>query len=182
MKWKWSLAGIAGLFTALILTQFLYDPLSLVRRSLNAAEIRDQFSDARAKWDAAALTDYSFELHGASQNICAVDAVIEVRNNRVVEVMPSNMSTLLPAGAWADPDWGNEVFLCDYNHFTIPRMFVMVEKTLQNSPSAILEAEFDPLYGFITHFKDGLSARSGWLNPITQSVYNEFQIINFQPQ
>jgi hypothetical protein len=164
----------------LALVQFLYDPISSVGHSLAVSRVRDRFPGARAQWEAAAIYDYSFEIHGASQSICAVGAVIEVRNDRVVEVKPSNMSAPLPVGAWADPDWGNEVFLCDYNHFTIPRIFNMVGKTLQNAPSSILEIKFDSQYGFVADFKDGIFVGHGWLSPKIGDVYNEFQIRNFK--
>lgn len=135
---------------------------------------------ARAQWDSAAIQDYSFEIQGSSQSICVVDAMIEVRNNIVTEVMPLGTASPLPSEKWADPDWGNEVFLCDYNHFTIPRIFDMVGKTLQNTPSSILDITFDPHYGFIVDFRDGLFGGHGWLGPQISNVYNEFQIRDFQ--
>lgn len=164
----------------LALVQFLYDPISSVGHSLEISHIRDQFPVARAQWDTAAIQDYRFEIRGRSQSICDVDAMIEVRSNIVTEVVLLQSASPLPPENWADPDWGNEVFLCDYNHFTIPRIFDMVGKTLQNEPSSILEIEFDPQHGFVTGFRDGIFVARGWLSPKIGDVYNEFQIRNFQ--
>ncbi|MEY2818194.1 MAG: hypothetical protein RL275_1657, partial [Chloroflexota bacterium] len=44
----------------------------------------------------------------------------------------------------------------------------------------ILEAEFDPQYGFITRFKDGIFNSNGWFSAKATSVYNEFQVSNFK--
>ncbi len=171
---------VVGLVVILALAQFLFDPISSIRQSLTIASVRSQFSDAQSKWSAAGFEDYSFEIHGRSQNICIVDAQIKVEDNAVTKVLPLNSTFLLAPEQWADPDWGNEVFICDYNHFTIPRMFEMFEKTLQNSPTSILEAEFDPQYGFITRFKDGIFNSNGWFSAKATSVYNEFQVSNFK--
>jgi len=176
------LIAFTGSILVLALLQLLFDPLSPSLHSLKAANTRARFAEAKVQWDAANIKDYAFEIRGSSQNICAVDAVIEVRGNVVTQVQPLNAAPPLPPEKWADPDWGNEIFLCDYNHFTVPQMLVMVGKTLQNSPFAILEAEFDPRYGFITNFKDGVLGNNGWLHPIARTIYNEFQVVNFQPR
>ena len=178
---KISLSAVAGVVVFLVLMQLLYDPISFIKHSLKAVHIRTQLSEARADWEVGGIKDYSFEIMGSFQSICEVNAVIEVRNDLVVEVKARESSPqTLPPDTWADPDWGNEVFLCDYNHFTVPQMFTMLGKTLENSPFAILDAEFDTQYGFITQFEDGISASHGWLNRRDQSVYNEFQIGNFK--
>ncbi|MBI3170181.1 MAG: hypothetical protein HYZ22_16985 [Chloroflexi bacterium] len=178
---KTQLAIIAVAIVLLFaLVQFLYDPISSVEHLLEVSHIHDQFPVARSQWDAAAIQDYSFEIRGSSQSICAVDALVEVQNNIVTEVTPLQNTFSLPPEKWADPDWGNEVFLCDYNHFTIPRIFDMVEKTLQNAPTSILEIEFDLRYGFVTDFRDGIFLGHGWLDPKIGAVYNEFQIRNFR--
>lgn len=178
---KIRLAAIA-IVILLALFQSLYDPISSVRHSLEVAGIKGRFFNAQAQWNAAAIQDYSFEIQGSSQSLCVVNAVIEVRNNIVTEVKPLGGSSPLSPEKWADPDWGNEVFLCDYNHFTIPRIFDMVTQTLQNAPFSILEAKFDPQYGFVTDFRDGIFIGKGWLNPKISDVYDEFQIRNFQPR
>ena len=172
--------AVAVLVIVLALVQFLFDPISSIQHSLDIANIRNGFDTAQSMWVSASVEDYSFEIHGRSQSICAVDAQVKVEDNAVKEVRHLTSASSLPPEQWADPDWGNEVFLCDYNHFTVPQMFSMLAKTLQNSPFAVLKAEFDPQYGFITRFEDGLFASSGRLSMRTKSVYNEFQISNFK--
>ena len=174
-------AVVIGAFIAiLILVQLLYDPLSVVQHSVKARNLQSQLAKAKVQWNSERVRHYSFTIRGKSQSICAVDALIEVQDYAVVKVHPVNTASPLPAEKWADPDWGNEVFLCDYNHFTIPQMFAMLEKTLENSPFAVLETEFDPQYGFITRFEDGIFASYGWLNLSDKKVYNEFQISHFK--
>lgn len=165
---------------ALAIAQILFDPISSIRHSLDIANAHNRFDTAQSKWVAVSIEDYGFEIRSRSQSICAVNALIEVRSNVVVKAQPLNAAYPLPPEKWADPDWGNEVFLCDYNHFTVPQMFAMLAKTLQNSPFAILEAEFDPRYGFITHFQDGIFSNNGWLNMRARKIYNEFRVINFK--
>ena len=164
----------------LILMHFLYDPLTFLEHNINIGNIQTQLVKAQAQWDSAMIQNYTFEIHVTSQSICKVNASIEVQDGAVIKVQPLHVNSALPPDAWADPDWGNEVFLCDYNHFTVPQMFAMLGKTLENSPFAILDAEFDPQYGFITQFADGISASRGWLNLQRQSIYNEFQVSNFK--
>ena len=162
------------------LVEAMFDPIAPVRQSLNIAKVRSQLDIAKANWAAVGVDDYSFDIHGRSQSICEVDAHIQVEDNVVMEVRDLSSASLLPPKQWADPDWGNEVFLCDYNHFTVPQMFDMLGKTLKNSPFAVLEAEFNPQYGFMTRFEDGIFASHGWLNLRDQNVYNKFQISNFK--
>ena len=179
MIWKTRII-VGAVFIGLILMQFLYDPLGFLEQKLNVGNIQAQLAKAQTQWDSAMIEDYSFEIYGASQSICKVNAWIEVHDEAVVKVKPLHMNSALPPDAWADPDWGNEIFLCDYNHFTVSQMLAMLGKTLENSPFAILDAEFDPQYGFVTQFEDGIPARHGWLNLQNKSVYNEFQVSNFK--
>ena len=177
----WKTKTIVGVvFIGLILMQFLYDPLAFLKQNIDVGNIQTQLVNAQAQWDSVMIQNYTFEIYGASQSICAVNAIIEVQDDTVIKVHPVNTVSPLPPEKWDDPDWGNEVFLCDYNHFTISQMFAMLEKTLANSPFAVLEAEFDPQYGFITRFEDGLFASHGWLNLRDKNVYNEFQVSNFK--
>jgi len=175
-------ARIAAVIILIVLVgmQILADPISSAKHSMEINHIQNMFAEAQHNWAAANISGYRFEIHGSSQGLCAVNAVIEVKANTVTEVKPLDAAAPLPPDAWPDPDWGNEVFLCAYNHFTIPQMFAMLEKALKNSPFTILEAEFDPQYGFMTRFKDGRFASQGWLNLRGRKVYNEFQISNFK--
>ena len=171
---------VGVIFIALILAHFLYDPLSFLQHTVEVRNIQSRFVKAHLQWDSAIIQHYSFEIRGSSQDICMVNALIEVQDNKVILVQPLGTSSPLSPQKWADPDWGNEVLLCDYNHFTVPQIFAMLGKTLENSPFAILDAEFDPQYGFVTQFEDGIPARHGWLNLQNKSVYNEFQVSNFK--
>lgn len=174
-------AVVLGAFLVILITiQLSYDPLSVVQQSVKAINLQSRLARAKVQWDSEKIRYYSFTMHGESQSICAVNAVIEVQDDTVIKVHPVNTVSPLPPEKWDDPDWGNEVFLCDYNHFTISQMFAMLEKTLANSPFAVLEAEFDPQYGFITRFEDGLFASHGWLNLRDKNVYNEFQVSHFK--
>jgi len=164
----------------LLLTQLLYDPLSTAEHSIGVKRVQREYHDAGTTWEQAAISDYQFEIHSPLQSICAVNAVIEVRDGTVSAVKPLDLFSPLPDWKWADPDWGNEVFLCNYAHFTFTRILEMVGETLQTAPSSILAAEFDPQYGFITHYEDGIFSGHGWLSPKVSEFYNEFTITDFQ--
>ena len=170
-----------------IAVQVLYDPISSAKHSLMVSNVRAELPQARAKWDASGITDYTFEIQGDARSICQPSAMIEVRNNVVVRVETKDFSSvdspaqLLPPEQWADPDWGEEVFLCSYFHFTMPQIFDLLDETLQNYPSSIMQADFDSQYGFVTNFRFGIYAGYGLLRPRLDNCCNEFSIQNFQP-
>lgn len=171
----------AGIFLLLII-QLLYDPISSAKHSLDVNRIQTGYSQARAQWEQADIRDYTFEIRGSSQSICPVNAVIQVRDNRVTEVHPLDLDSPLPTRKWEDPFWGSEVFLCSYANFTFTHILDMVYHILQTAPSSLLAAEFDPGAGFVTRFQDGIFSGNGWLNPKVSEFYNEFTITDFQEQ
>jgi len=168
----------------LVLTQILYDPISSAKHLLEVSSIRDQLPQARAAWDSSKITDYTFEIIGDARSICQPSARIEVQNDVVVnvEILKKTTSQILPPDQWADPDWGYEVFLCNYNHFTMTQIFELVEQTLQNFPSSILHAEFDTEHGFVTSFEYGIYVGYGLARPQISNCCNVFRIQNFQPK
>lgn len=141
---------VVGILFIGILIQVLYDPISSARHSLMVSNVRTELPAARAKWESLGITDYTFEIQGDARSICQPSAMIEVRNNSVVKVEAKDFTTtdspaqILPPDRWADPDWGEEVFLCSYFHFTMPQILDQVEETLRNYPSSIMHADFDP--------------------------------------
>lgn len=180
-------AGIGILLLIGILIQFLYDPISSARHALEVSNARDQLPQARAKWGSSGITDYTFEIRGDARSICQPSAIIQVKNDIVVKVETKDFSSedalpqRLSPGQWADPDWGNEIFLCNYNHFTVTRIFTLVAQTLQNFPSSLLQADFDPAYGFVTNFRYGIYIGYGLLRPQIGDCCSEFNIRNFKP-
>ncbi len=171
-----------GVVVILILTQILYDPISSAKHSLTIASVRDQLPQAQFKWEGLEITDYTFEIIGDARSICKPSARIEVQNDVVVKVeMLNGTPQILPSDQWVDPDWGNEVFLCNYNHFTMTQVFTLVEQTLQNFPSSILHADFDTEYGFVTSFEYGIYVGYGLARPQINNCCNVFRIQNFQP-
>lgn len=166
----------------LILIQILYDPISSGKHSLTASSVRNQLSQARAKWESPEIMDYTFEIIGDARSICQPFARIEVKNEIVVNVETLHGSTpqILPPDKWIDPDWGNEVFLCNYKNFTMTRIFTLLDNTLQNFPASILQADFDSTYGFITSFEYGIYAGYGFARPKISNCCNVFRIKNFQ--
>jgi len=173
----------AGITALLIVTEILYDPISSARHHLRIASVRAELPQARAKWDGAGITDYMFEIQGNARSICQPSAVIEVRDNAVVKVETkgnNDNARLLPPESWSDPDWGEEVFLCNYFHFTMPQFFDLVEQTLQSYPASIMQAEFDDEHGFVSDFSFGMYVCYGLLRPRISNCCNEFQIRNFQ--
>ena len=178
---KWA----AGFLFVGILIQVLYNPISSFKHSLLVSSVRSELPQARAKWEALGITNYTFEIVGDARSLCQPSAIVEVRNDEVVKVETKNFesdspSKLLPLDAWSDPDWGEEVFLCSYFHFTMPQFFDLVGQTLQNYPSSIMHADFDPEYGFVTDFKFGIYVGYGLLKPEIENCCNEFSIKNFQ--
>lgn len=180
---------VVGIFILLVglVIQVLYDPISSARHSLMVSNVRTELSQARAKWDAAGITDYTFEVQGDARSICQPSAMIEVRSNSVVKVEAKDFASdnspaqLLPPEQWADPDWGEEVFLCSYYHFTMPQIFDLIDETLRNFPSSIMQADFDPEYGFVSDFSYGIYVGYGLLRPKLDNCCYEFHIRNFQP-
>lgn len=170
-----------------VIIQVLYNPISSAKHSLTISRVRAELPQARVKWDAQGITDYTFEIQGDARSICQPSAVIEVRNNVVVKVetkdfaSDDSLAQLLPPEKWADPDWGEEVFLCSYVHFTMPQIFDLLEETLQNYPSSVMQADFDPDYGFLTNFSYGIYVGYGLLRPQISECCNVLSIKNFQP-
>lgn len=170
-----------------ILIQVLYDPISSIQHSLNVVGVRNQLPQSRAKWDALEITSYTFEIIGDARSICKPSARIKVENDVVVQVevisftSKNPTSQILPPDQWTDPDWGNEVFLCDYNNFTFTKVFELVEQTLQNFPSSVLQAEFDNQYRFVTSFEYGIYVGKGLAQPQVSNCCNIFRIQNFRP-
>ena len=185
MKITKSFVIVIVLLVGLVI-QALYDPISSVRHSMMLSSVRAELPQARAKWDAAEVTDYMFEIKGVAPLICQPAAMIEVRNNSVVKVEAKNSlvddspAQILPPEKWADPDWGEEVFLCSYYHFTMPQILDLVGVTLDNYPSSIIDAEFDPEYGFVTRFEYGLYVGKGLLRPKVSDCCNQLVVKDFQ--
>jgi len=184
---KFRVIGIISIIILLfgILIQILYDPISSARHALLVSSVRTELPDARAKWDATGITDYTFEIVGDGRSICQPSAIVEVRGGEVVKVETKDFASnspaqLLPLDKWADPDWGEEVFLCSYFHFTMPQFFDLVDETLQNYPSSIMQAEFNPQYGFVSHFNFGIYVGYGLARPKLSNCCNVFEIRNFQ--
>jgi len=169
-----------------VIIQVLYDPISSVRHSLLVSNVRAELPQARAKWESLGIDDYTFEIQGGAPLLCQLKAKIEVRSNFVVQVetlepfSEDASAQILPSEKWADPDWGEEVFLCSYYHFTMPQIFDLVEVTLRNYPSSIIDAEFDPKYGFVTSFKYGLYVGKGLLRPKVSNCCSKLTIKGFQ--
>lgn len=182
---KAEIAVIAGV-VLLILIQILYDPISSAQHSLEVSNTRKEIPLARAKWDAFGITDYTFEIIGDGRSICQPSARVEVQNETVVNVelmdFAAETSTpqILPPEQWVNPDWGNEVFLCNYKNFTMTKIFELVEQTLQNFPTSILQADFDPEYGYVTSFEYGIYVGHGLARPKLSNCCNVFEIQNFQ--
>ncbi len=165
----------------LLIVQVLYDPISSAKHVLTISSVHSQLPQAQTKWEKLKITDYTFEIIGDARSICKPSARIEVKNDVVVKVgLLNTNSQILPPDQWADPDWGNEVFLCNYNHFTIPQIFELVEQTLQNFPSSILQADFDSEYGYVTSFEYGIYVGYGLARPQISDCCNVFRIQNFQ--
>ena len=64
-----------------ILIQILYDPISSAKHALEVSSVCDQLPQARDKWDALEITDYTFEIIGDARSICLPSARIEVQNS-----------------------------------------------------------------------------------------------------
>jgi len=181
---------IIAIFLLLIglIIQVLYDPISSARHALLVSNTHAELPLARAKWESLGITDYTFEIQGDARSICQPYAMIEVRNNFVVKVEAKDFasddspSKILPPDRWADSDWGEEVFLCSYFHFTMPQILDLVEITLQSFPSSIMQADFDSAYGVVTDFKYGIYVGYGLLRPKLDNCCYEFHIRNFQPK
>jgi hypothetical protein len=170
-----------------ILIQVLYDPISSAKHSLEVSGVRTELPQARAKWEAFGITDYRFDIQGNARSICQPSAIIEVKNDVIVKVETRDFSSknsraqLLPPEKWADPGWGDEVFLCNYARFTMTQIFDLLDNTLQNYPSSVMRAEFDPEYGFLADFSYGIHVGYGLLKPQVGDCCNILSIKNFQP-
>ena len=65
-----------GLLLLLVLVQVLYDPLSSGRHALQVLSVRNEFSEARDRWETIGITDYIFEIHGSTPSICQPSAIV----------------------------------------------------------------------------------------------------------
>jgi len=171
----------SGIVILLILFQVLYDPISSLKHTLVVSSIRSQLPQSQAKWNEFKISDYTFEIIGNGRSICQPSARIEVQDDKVIKVeMLGSPSTILPPEQWSDPDWENEVFLCNYRNFTMTKIFELVELTLQNFPASILQADFDAKYGYVTTFEYGIYVGHGLARPQLSNCCNVFKIQNFQ--
>jgi hypothetical protein len=179
-------AGVILVFGIII--QVLYDPISSAKHSLKVYGVQHQFPLARAKWQAQGITNYTFEIQGNDRSICTPSAIIEVKNDVVVRVETKDPSSknspaqLLSPQKWYDEGWGDEVFLCNYGHFTMTQIFDLLDSILQDYPSSIMQADFDPKYGFLTKFSYGIYVGYGLLKPQISNCCNVLSVNNFQPQ
>jgi hypothetical protein len=164
-----------------IIIQVLYDPVASVKHMLMVSNVRAELPQARAQWDALEITNYTFEIQGDGRSICKPYATIEVREGVVVKVETKDPVGILSPEYWADPSWGEEVFLCSYFHYTMPQIYDLVAQTLRNFPSSIMDADFDPRYGFVARFRFGIYVGYGMLRPEIGQCCNDFRITNFQP-
>ena len=174
---------LAGIILLLgILIEVLYDPISSAKHTLNVSRVQNQLPQERAKWEASGIKDYTFEIKGNGRSICKPSAVIEVKNDIVVKVVTKDSPTqALSPDKWADEGWGDEVFLCNYAHFTMTHIFDLVDSTLEDFPSSIMQADFDPQYGFLTDFSFGIYVGYGLLRPQVSDCCNVLTIKNFRP-
>ncbi len=167
---------------AMLLTQILYDPISSARHSLEVSSVRNGLPKAHAIWISTGITDYTFEIIGDGRSICQPSVRVEVQNDKVVKVETLGQTPqILLQEQWADPDWENEVFLCNYNNFTMTKIFELMEQTLHDFPSSILQVDFDTEYGYVTSFEYGIYVGYGLARPKLSNCCNVFKIQNFQP-
>lgn len=172
----------------LVMLQLLYDPISLAEHRVDVWRIQLQLPKARAQWKAAGITSYSFSIRSDERSICKPSARVTVEGGEVVMVelmdftVANPVPRSLPPDRWFDPDWGDEAFLCDYRHFNMDRIFTMLEGMLTRTPNAVLKVEFDPQYGFITHYADGFFFGRGLLTPKVGDCCSGFWIEDFQAQ
>lgn len=177
---KTYIAATAGI-VLLLLIQVLYNPISSAKHAVTVASVRSQLPQAQAKWNASEISSYTFEIIGDGRSICQPSAQIEVQDDKVVKVETLDATPqILPPDQWADPDWENEVFLCNYRNFTMSKIFKLVELTLQNFPSSILQVDFDAKYGYVTSFEYGIYVGHGLARPQISNCCNIFRIQNFQ--
>ena len=178
--------GIIAFIALLIGIQVLYDPISSARHALTVSRVRRELPEARAKWEASGITDYTFDIVGNARSICRPSAIVEVRGGEVVKVetkdftQANSPAVSLPPDKWADPDWGEEAFLCNYYRFTMPEFFDIIDETLISYPKSITQAEFDPVYGFLAKFRFGIYIGYGLARPKLNNCCNEYEIQNFQ--
>jgi hypothetical protein len=169
-----------------IVIQILFDPLASANHALEIWGVRNVFPDARAKWDAQKIDNYSFEIRGYAPLACLPSALIEVRNGAVTQVeirdfLPGDSPTqLLPPEEWATPVVGDQIFPCDYANFTMPHVFDFLAGLLKMYPASILQVNFDRNYGFVTHFSFGSFVPEGLLSPRMGDCCSWFSIENFE--
>lgn len=169
-----------------IAIQILFDPLASAKHALEIWRVRNELPEARAKWDAQKIADYSFEVRGYVPLACLASALIEVRNGAVVQVesrdfLPGDSPTkLLPPEEWGTPSLGGQIFPCNYANFTMPQVFDFLDQLLERDASSILQVDFDPNYGFITYFSFGSLVPKGVLSPRIGDCCSWFSIENFQ--
>ena len=173
------------LILVVVAVQILFDPVSSAGHALMISNVSLELPQARAKWDALGIADYTFEIQGDSPLICQLSARVEVRSGVVVKVVVKDplsgdtQGQLLSPEKWEDPDWKDENFLCSYYHFTMPQIFDFLEITLEKHPSTIMNVDFDPQYGFVTSFRYGIYTGYGLLRPQISECCSYFTVKNF---
>jgi hypothetical protein len=62
----------------------------------------------------------------------------------------------------------------------MPQVFDFLGELLEMSPASILQADFDPSYGFVSYFEFGSFVPKGLLSPRIGDCCSWFSIENFQ--
>jgi hypothetical protein len=176
---KRTLWKIGGLFLFIVLVQVLFDPFSEMLRLAERLQARQYIPTARQKWEAQGITHYRFNIRGYVPLTCMFGDGIEVKDGVVIHGEASDAgepdAMLHPGFAGTD-----DPPLCNYQNYTMPGLFRLIEEWLAESPASITEISFDSRYGFISSFSFGNPGGHGILNPTISDCCGGFSIENFE--
>ena len=164
----------------LLVIQILFDPLSpLVYWSKNF-QARVRLSPSRHKWESQGITHYKFDIRGYVPLVCIFGGSVEVKDEEVIHTGPSS-DVISQADPFLDMGFRRmeNPFLCNYQNYTITKLFDEIERYKKESPSIISGISFDPKYGFISGFGFGSSGGKGLLSPRISDCCGGFSIRNF---
>ena len=167
----------------------ILDPISLAKTALDINYLRGKLPQARTRWLAHQIQDYSIEVDGyTAWDTCKAKLIVRQGELAEVEVHrppidPTEMSKLpIPTDEWVAAS-GNYP-QCEYGEFTILAFLERTDEFLSiaNPWDDQYQVSFDPHWGYISsykyhsHFGFGVL---GWNSIADGDAYYEFS--DFQP-
>lgn len=163
------------------MNELLFEPLGWLPNAQGVAQLRSALPAARARWRARQIESYDIQVKGFVPLSCQLEAVLSVRHHALmaVQARPAPWNTASPWEPLGSQRWDLPFF--SYRQLTIPSVLAQVARDLQTADfsAEALAVNFDPDYGFVTHYTHRLGYRHGFWNPALSEGWVEYTFSRF---